>query len=302
MRRSPGLRPLHPIRRQPQKKVPQTPIAQLLSKNGPTPFIGIYDTFSAALAAQHFPALFVSGFSFGASHYGLPDIGFIAWSDLVDFVLRIRRIVPNTPLLVDMDDGFGDAKIASHVTLALEQAGATGIVLEDQRRPRRCGHLGGKEILPLEEYLDKLSAVLETRRDLFVVARTDAGDEDEVLRRVAAFEKAGADAVLADGILSLETLRRIRETVSCPIAFNQMAGGKSPVVDLAQLGELGANVIIYSTPTLFAAQKTIGDSLALLKSANGSLSPLLERDCILADCNSQLEAHLTAAKENNRHV
>lgn len=278
--------------------MPNNPISHLLSTHGPTPFIGVYDVFSASLAAQQFPALFVSGFSFGASHYGLPDVGFIAWSDLVDFVLRIRRVITDTPLLVDMDDGFGDTKIASHVALALEQAGATGIVLEDQRRPRRCGHLGGKEVLPLEEYLDKLRGVLETRRDLFVVARTDAEDEEEVLRRVAAFEEAGADAVLADGIPSLETLRKIRETVSCPIAFNQMAGGKSPVVDLSQLGEAGAQVIIYSTPTLFAAQKAIQESLVLLKSADGSLSPLLERDCILSDCNSQLEDNLAANHRN----
>ena len=111
----------------------------------------------------------------------MPDVGFIAWIDLVDFVQRVRRVVPETPLLLDMDEGFGDATIASHVVQNLEKAGTFGVILEDQRRPRRCGHLGGKQSLPLEEYLEKLKAVLQIRKDLFVVARTDSRTEDEIM-------------------------------------------------------------------------------------------------------------------------
>jgi 2-methylisocitrate lyase-like PEP mutase family enzyme len=137
-----------------------------------TPFIGVYDVFSASLAARQFDALFVSGFGFAASHYGLPDIGFISWPEILNFVQRIRSIVPGHHLLVDIDDGYCDTEVACHVARSLEKLGASGIVLEDQARPRSCGHTDGKQILPLENYLAKLKSVLTARRDLFVVART----------------------------------------------------------------------------------------------------------------------------------
>ena len=109
------------------------------------PFIGVYDTFSAGIAARHFDALFISGFGFAASHYGLPDMGYIAWSDMVAFVQRVRAILPQQHLLVDIDDGYGDPEVAAHVVGLLERAGASGVVLEDQKRPRKCGHLEGKQ-------------------------------------------------------------------------------------------------------------------------------------------------------------
>lgn len=105
-----------------------------------TPFIGVYDAFSAGIAGKHYDALFVSGFGFAASFYGLPDIGFITWSDMVAFVQRIRTVLPQHHLLVDIDDGYCDPEVACHVVSLLEASGASGVVLEDQKRPRRCGH------------------------------------------------------------------------------------------------------------------------------------------------------------------
>src|SRR5687768_13357881 len=99
------------------------------------PFIGVYAVFSATVAAEHFDALFASGFSFAASQYGLPDIGFIPWTEIVTFVQRVRAVLPHQHLLVDIDDGYGDGDIAAHVVSVLESAGASGVVLEDQQRP-----------------------------------------------------------------------------------------------------------------------------------------------------------------------
>ena len=192
------------------------------------PFIGVYDVFSASLAARHYDTLFLSGFSFAASNYGLPDIGFIAWSDLVAFVHRIVALLPRTHVLVDIDDGYGDVEVACHVVSLLERAGASGVVLEDQQRPRRCGHLDGKQILPLDDFVAKLRRVLDTRKEMFVVARTDASDPGEILTRVRAFDEAGADAILVDGVKNLELIRTIAAEVKRPLAFNQIAGGKSP--------------------------------------------------------------------------
>src|ERR1035437_1773770 len=269
-----------------------TRLREHLRRQPITPFIGIYDVFSASLVARHFDALFVSGFSFAASHYGLPDIGFISWPEILNFVQRIRAVVPDHHLLVDIDDGYCDTEVACHVARSLEKLGASGIVLEDQSRPRGCGHTDGKQILPLEKYLAKLSAVLAARCDLFVVARTDATEADEIKRRVVAFRQAGCDAVLADGIQSLELLTEISALVDCPVVFNQIAGGKSPVCSLTELQSHGAGMVIYSTPCLFAAQTAVEKSLSALRAEDGSLGSALKRDATLKTCNEVLLQNL----------
>src|SRR6516225_5047925 len=183
------------------------------------PFIGVYDAFSASVAARHFDGPFVSGFGFAASYYGLPDIGFIAWPDILAFVQRLRTILPAHQLLVDIDDGYCDTEIACHVVSVLESLGAFGVVLEDQKRPRKCGHFDGKQLLDLDDYLVKLRRVLQTRRDLVVVARTDSAEPDDILRRVTAFVEAGADAILVDGLRDLRLVGDMRSRVNRPFVF-----------------------------------------------------------------------------------
>src|SRR5690606_7002223 len=92
------------------------------------PFIGVYDLFSASLATRRFSRLFLSGFGFAASHYGLPDVGFITWTDMVAYVQRIRNVLPDATLLVDIDDGYGDPEIACHVARTLDRMGVFGVV------------------------------------------------------------------------------------------------------------------------------------------------------------------------------
>ncbi|MFF0518929.1 oxaloacetate decarboxylase [Actinomadura nitritigenes] len=243
-----------------------------IMSEGVTPLIGVFDMFSASVAAKHYDGLFVSGFGFAASHYGLPDIGFIAWPDLVAFVQRLRLAFPGRHLLVDIDDGYVDPEVACHVVEQLEMIGASGVILEDQQRPRRCGHVDGKRILPLPEYLEKLDMVLRTRGDLVVVARTDATDEDEILRRAQALAETDADVVLVDGVRSVDWIRRVRSVIGGkPLLFNQIAGGKSPRISLPELTELGVDVAIYSTPCLFAAQSAMDAALLELKGADGRL-------------------------------
>jgi 2-methylisocitrate lyase-like PEP mutase family enzyme len=129
--------------------------------------------------------------------------------------------------------------LATSVSI-LEASGASGVVLEDQKRPRRCGHFEGKQIMDLDEYLSKLKQVLATRRDLFVVARTDSSDLADIERRVLAFAEAGADAVLVDGLKSLDLVRDLSKKVKVPFCFNQIAGGKSPACTLTELKDAGA--------------------------------------------------------------
>lgn len=243
---------------------------QIASGQEISPFIGIYDAFSATIAARHSPNLFYSGFGFAASHYGLPDLGYIAWTDIVQAAWRIRQILPGKKLLVDIDDGFVDTAVACHVTLQLEAMGAAMVMLEDQARPRRCGHFDGKAILPLDQYLEKLNAILRCRKHICVLARTDASG-DEIYRRVAAFSQTNADVLLIDGVRSIETLREARKITNKPILFNQIAGGKSPRIRLSELREAGATLALYSTPCLFAAQTAIDHALTDIFANDGIL-------------------------------
>ncbi|WP_329173308.1 isocitrate lyase/PEP mutase family protein [Streptomyces decoyicus] len=243
-----------------------------IAAEGTTPLIGVHDMHSASIAAAHYNGLFVSGFGFAASYYGLPDIGFIAWPDMAAFVERLRGAFPGHHLLVDIDDGYVDPEVACHVVRRLERSGASGVILEDQKRPRRCGHADGKLLLPLEEYLEKLNLVLAARGDLLVVARTDATEEDDILRRAAALAATDADVVLVDGVRSVDRIRRIRQVTGAkPLLFNQIAGGKSPRFSLAELTALGIDVAIYSTPCLFAAHRAMEAAMAELKYADGRL-------------------------------
>lgn len=269
---------------------------------GTTPLIGVFDMYSASVAAEHYDGMFVSGFGFAASYYGLPDIGFIAWPDMLGFVQRLRGAFPRHHLLVDIDDGYVDPEVACHVVEGLERIGASGVILEDQKRPRRCGHADGKQVLPLDEYLAKLEMVLQTRRDLVVVARTDATDEDDILYRAERLAATDADVVLVDGVRSVEWIRRIREVVDGkPLLFNQIAGGKSPRLSLGELSELGVDVAIYSTPCLFAAHVAMDSALSELKRADGRLPVFDTADGVGVAASTRLLERNIARNQEPRH-
>ena len=252
--------------------------------------IGVYDAFSSLLAADKFDAIFCSGYGFSASYYGLPDEGFITWTDMVAYVQRVRAILKDTHIIVDIDDGYGDHTIAEIVTRRLEQVGASGIILEDQRRPKKCGHLKGKEILPIDEYKKRLQAVIDTKNDIFVIARTDSDDFEDAIKRVNDYSSMGADAILIEGLKSHEQITTIRKKIpnDAKLVVNLIAGGKTKPIDLSELSDSGVNIVNYSTPCLFAAHRAIRESLDDLLKNNGKLSSS-DKDVTLDDNNSFLK-------------
>ncbi|MBT9312779.1 isocitrate lyase/PEP mutase family protein [Leptothoe kymatousa] len=278
--------------------VQRTCIKTALNGRDIIPFIGVYDVFSASIAAKYYDGVFISGFGFAASYYGLPDIGFIAWSDIVAFVQRVRKILPHHLILVDIDDGYVDTEVACHVVSLLESVGASGVILEDQKRPRRCGHVDGKLLMEKEAYLEKLHKVLATRKDLFVVARTDASDPADILDRAQSYASAGADAILADGITDLKVLRTLKTNVNKPLVFNQIAGGKSPTCSLEDLKNAGVSLVNYSTPCLFAAQEALEAEMRRLRERNG----FLEKNQIgVPECTVHLHRNL-ANRDSDRYL
>jgi len=250
------------------------------------PVIGVYDIFSAALAEKKFEAIFCSGYGLSASFYGLPDEGFITCNDMVSFVSRLRQKLNNVHIIVDIDEGYGSAESASTAVKKLEQAGASGLILEDQKRPKKCGHLNNKLILDINEYKERLIAVLESNKDLYVIARTDSSDFDIALERVVEYSKMGADAVLIEGITSHAQIPLIRNVINekVDIAINLIAGGKTDPISMTMLNDYGINIVNYSTPCLFSAHKAINLSLDKLLDNDGML--IVEKDDIALKENS----------------
>ncbi len=264
------------------------------------PFLGVYDSFSASIAAPFSPNLFLSGFGFSASYYGLPDVGYIAWADMVAAASRVRRILPSHKLLVDIDDGYVDIHTAQHVVGLLESMGVAMVMLEDQARPRRCGHADGKLLLPLKDYIEKLTGVLDGRDEIAILARTDASGE-EVYRRVEAISRTSADALLVDGVDSVEMLIRIQGSTDKPLLFNQIAGGKSPRLSITELREMGVRLVQYSTPLLFAAQQAMTDTLTKLLENDGVLPAYPETGLVgVRECTTLLERNVRGVRKTNR--
>jgi len=267
---------------------------QRIKAQGLLPAIGVYDVFSATIAARSFETIFLSGYGFCASMYGLPDEGFIAWPDMISFAERVRAVIPNHHIIVDIDDGYGDPLIAANVVQRLERVGASAIIMEDQVRPKKCGHLPGKEVLPIKDYMIRLRKVLDVRKHLFIVARTDSTDED-ALERIKTYAEEGADAVMIDGLKDLSILKRIRETIPphTHLVVNLITGGNTDPVTLAALKEANVNIVLFSTPCLFAAHAAVEKVLTDLKKNNGILSSNIETKK-LSENNALLKENLNA--------
>jgi 2-methylisocitrate lyase-like PEP mutase family enzyme len=264
------------------------------------PFVGVFDVFSASLAAKKWEAVFCSGYCFSASYYGLPDAGFITWSDMADWVARLRLLLPDTHIAVDIDDGYGHDKLVEMVIRRMELSGASAVILEDQRRPKKCGHLPGKEVVPIDEYVKKLKAALRARESLFIVARTDASTLEEGIRRVTTYAKLGVDCVMVEGITDLAHIGVIRAAVPAGVhvLVNMVEGGRTPTVTMHELAKLGAQLALFSMPMLFAAHAAMEYALNRLIETDGRTTKPDEKELVSSVCPSCKQNSITLAENN----
>src|SRR5947207_15558631 len=198
--------------------VARATIAELLAGAEPLALPGVFDALSARLAARAgFRALFLSGYALSATRLAEPDFGLLTATEVVDAATRVCAAV-DVPVIVDADTGYGNPFNVERTVHDLIRAGAAGCFLEDQVWPKRCGHLEGKRVVPLDEYLPKLRAALRTRgrTPFHVTARTDARAPeglDEAIRRAQACAEAGADAVFVEAPESIAEMDRIRSAL-----------------------------------------------------------------------------------------
>jgi 2-methylisocitrate lyase-like PEP mutase family enzyme len=216
-----------------------------------------------------FDVVFVSGYSVSAVRLGEPDFGFVTQSEMAEAARSVCR-VSDAPVIVDADTGYGNPLNVIRTVHDLQDAGASGVFLEDQVWPKKCGHMAGKEVVPTEDHVAKLRAAADARgeRDLFIVARTDARQPlgvEEAIERCLAYKEAGADALFVEAPLSVEELEQIAEALPGPLVANMIERGVTPHLSRSELEELGFNLIVCPLAALFAAARAARQILEELR-------------------------------------
>ena len=229
----------------------------MLKSKKPLVIPGVYDALGAKIAQKvGFEAMFQTGYGTSATLFGMPDYGFIGATETIDNARRICRAV-SIPVIVDSDTGYGNALSVWKLVKELESSGAAGIFLEDQRWPKRCGHMQGKEVISQEEYTEKLSAALDAResKDFIIVARTDARATeglDAAIERGKQNKKTGADAIFVEAPRSLEEMKKIGREINAPLVANMIEGGATPLSSAETLNKMGFKIILYPLSVLYA--------------------------------------------------
>lgn len=249
-------------------------LRKLLKKKGPLVIPGVYDAIGAKIAEKvGFDAMFQTGYGTSATLFGMPDYGFIGATETVDNARRICSAV-SVPVIVDVDTGYGNALSVWKLVKELESAGASGIFLEDQRWPKRCGHMQGKEVVPYVEYQEKLKAAIDARRskDFIIVARTDAratAGLDEAIERSRQNKKIGADVIFVEAPKTISEMKKIGKSINAPLVANMIEGGATPLSSASDLYKMGYKIILYPLSILFAnSYATMSILTELKKSGN----------------------------------
>ncbi len=250
-------------------------LKKMISEKRAIPCPGAHDVLSAKLIERAgFEILQVSGFGLSATYLGLPDMAFLSSSEVISFTKNIVSTV-SIPVMADADTGFGNAINAMWVTEQILATGAAGMNIEDQVFPKRCGHLEGKQIIPMDEMVLKIKACRKAADsidpDFVINARTDAiscAGVEEAIQRGNAYAEAGADMIFVEAPRSVEEIERVVKEIEAPVSinlFDNVKGGKTPLVPIEVLRELGVARVSIPVGTTFAAMKGVEKYLEAIK-------------------------------------
>ncbi|MGZ8485921.1 MAG: isocitrate lyase/PEP mutase family protein [Candidatus Binatia bacterium] len=271
---------------------PRQTLKALLRRNKLLVAPGCFDGLSARLVQEAgFEAAYLSGGAVARS-MGIPDIGLVTMSESIDRAVQVVAAI-NIPIIADADTGYGNAVNLVRSVREFERAGVAAIHIEDQITPKRCGHLDGKEVISLSEMAKKLEAALATRTDpdFCIIARTDArgvNGFDDAVKRANAFAKLGVDAIFFEAPQSEEELAEIpRRVPNIPLLVNVFKGGKTPMLPMPRLEQMGYRIAIYPSETQRAAIHAMRTVLSTLKregtteSIDAALTTFKDRDKVV---------------------
>ncbi|MBM2830620.1 MAG: hypothetical protein HW411_1410 [Gammaproteobacteria bacterium] len=245
-------------------------IRELLEKPGIVRTLGAHDVLTAVLIERAgFESVFIGGFGTSASLYGLPDLNFLGMTEMVDATRRMAHRV-SIPVIADADTGHGDLHNVMRCVTEFEGAGAAGIILEDQIFPKRCGHFGGKDVIPAEEMVLKFKAAVEVRNDpdFLFIARTDSRETkglDDAIDRINRYCDAGADVAFIEAPLSVDELEEICKRVEYPKFVNMLAFGKTPILSASELEEMGFKMMVAPIDSVLLTAKVMQEMAEVFK-------------------------------------
>ena len=237
-------------------------LRELLRQPGLLPSLAPHDVFTALIMERcGLPLLFAGGFGVAASTLGLPDLHFPTLTEMAEAVRRMTGRL-TVPLIADGDTGHGDLIHVQRTVREFERAGAAGMLLEDQLAPKRCGHFEGKSLVSPEEMVLKLRAALAARTDpeFVVIARTDARAVeglDAAINRMQQYRAAGADVAFIEAPESEEELALIPREIPGPHLANMLTGGKTPILPLPRLEELGYKIVVAPIESLAVTARAV---------------------------------------------
>lgn len=231
---------------------------------------GAFNALSAKVIEDlGFEAIYVTGAGVTNMWFGMPDQGFMGLAEIADHTARIRDAV-SLPIIVDADTGFGNALNVRHTVRTLERAGADCIQFEDQVAPKRCGHFSGKEVISTEEAVSKIKASVDARHDphLMIMARTDAAAThgfEAAVERAQQFAEAGADILFVEAVTKADEVRALPQRLAKPQLMNMVIGGRTPIFNATELGELGYGIVLYANAALQGAVAGMQKALTVLR-------------------------------------
>jgi 2,3-dimethylmalate lyase len=260
---------------------PARMLRKLIERPGAILVPGAFSPMVAKLVEQAgFEAVYVPGGGVALNRLGYADVGLITMTEMVDAARAIADAV-SIPVIADADTGFGNQLNVQRTVREFERAGISGIHIEDQQFPKKCGHFANKRVISLAEAAQKIRAAVAARTDpdFLIIARCDAlatGGLDEVVRRCKAYREAGADMIFVDAPRNKEDVEAIPKLIGGPLLFNSSAGGKIPHMNVNEIGALGYKLMITPNFTALAAIKAMKGILADLKTS-GSVETVVSR-------------------------
>ena len=230
----------------------------LLERPGILPMPGAHNGLAGLQArAAGFDALYLSGAAMTAS-MGLPDLGIITVDEVCFFIRQLSRAT-GLPVLVDGDTGYGEALNVMHMVRAFEEAGAAAVHIEDQLLPKKCGHLNDKKLASADDMAAKIAAAAKARRDLFVIARTDAAASegiDGAVARAKRYLEAGADAIFPEALTTAEMFRAFAKAMpGVKLLANMTEFGRTPFFTASEFEAMGYKMVIWPVSSLRVANK-----------------------------------------------
>ena len=223
---------------------------------------GVYDMISATIAERvGFPAVFVGGYGVSASHLGVPDVGIMTFTDILERVRAFSEILTK-PIIVDADTGYGGLVNLRHAVRSFEKAGVAAIQIEDQVFPKRCGHAKGVEVCEIEEMVKRIGVATESRdsENFLIIARTDSRPEfglDEAIKRAEAYSQAGADLIFVESPQTVDEMKLLKQNIKTPLVFKMVPDGNLSDLSSKALAEMGFSVLIYPTLAFLSAANAI---------------------------------------------